>query len=248
MSVTSEFQQTVQTDQARIVNPQASTLVGLDSHLPAILAEHLNIESIASALKLASSVEPATRGDGHKFAGASLRSAAVLMGLVVRNSGLHMVLTERASHLRKHAGQIAFPGGAIDATDASAWAAAQREAMEEIGTPSHALSYLGQLPTYTTVTAFEVVPCVASLDSAHAYQPAPAEVAAVFELALVRLMNPASHQRRTIDTPVGERTFYAIPTEDSQGIVRFVWGATAGMIRNLYTVLHAYQLEKSSSQ
>ena len=233
--------QVLQPNKARIVNPSASVVLGTDAHLPAVTAQHLMQAAIKSALDNAAQVAPATLGDGHRFQDRALRPAAVLVPLIQRDSGVNVVLTQRSSQLRDHAGQIAFAGGRIDATDASAWHAACREAHEEIALATSALTALGQLSTYTTVTAFEVTPCVAWLLPTATFYPFEAEVAAVFEVPLAFLMNPANHQRRTITTPAGERTFYAIPYLDNAAHEWFIWGATAGMIRNLYTVLSAYQ-------
>jgi 8-oxo-dGTP pyrophosphatase MutT (NUDIX family) len=226
-----------QSAQARILDPRSGTIVGYDSHLTAITDEGLNRESIAAALAHWNRAPASSAGDGNRFAGRSIRQAAVLIGLVQRQSGIHVVLTQRASHLRDHAGQIAFPGGAMDASDRDAWHTAQREAWEEIGLPSEQVQFLGRCHTYTTVTAFEVTPCVAWIDAKAVFKPELEEVAQVFELPLSHVLNPANHQQRRVTTPVGGRTFYAIPSLDCAGVERFVWGATAGMLRNLYATL-----------
>jgi 8-oxo-dGTP pyrophosphatase MutT (NUDIX family) len=230
-----------QSTQARILDPRSGTIVGYDSHLPAIPADILKRESIATALAKWDSAPAISAGDGNCFAGRSIRQAAVLIGLVQREAGIRVVLTQRASHLRDHAGQIAFPGGAMDASDRDAWHTAQREAWEEIGLHTNHVDYLGRCHTYTTVTAFQVTPYVAWIDADAVFNPALAEVAQVFELPLSHVLNPANHQQRRVTTPVGERTFYAIPSLDSAGVERFVWGATAGMLRNFYATL-AYSL------
>ena len=233
-----------QSERARILNPKSSQLMGTDAHLPAIAASNLHHDFIEQALKQAGSIEPATRGDGRQFEGRTIRAAAVLVGLVDREpdgAGVSVVFTQRAAAMRNHAGQIALPGGAIDLTDTSPWAAAQREAFEEIALDPSLLSPLGALLVYTTVTAFEVTPCVGWIQPQAQFTPAPDEVAAVFEVPLAFLMNPANHQRRSIQTPVGERSFYAMPYTDAAGQERFIWGATAGMLRNFYKVFAAHQ-------
>jgi 8-oxo-dGTP pyrophosphatase MutT (NUDIX family) len=226
-----------QSIQARILDPRSGTIVGYDSHLPVIPADTLTRESIATALAKWDSAPAITAGDGNRFAGRSIRQAAVLIGLVQRESGIHVVLTQRASHLRDHAGQIAFPGGAMDADDRDAWHTARREAWEEIGLRTDHVDYLGRCHSYTTVTAFEVTPCVAWINPEAEFKPALEEVAHVFELRLTDVLNPANHQQRSVTTPVGQRSFYAIPSVDNAGVERFVWGATAGMLRNLYATL-----------
>lgn len=230
-----------QTLQAKITQPQDSVVVSRDAHLSAVDVRFFTCESIAAALSQWQAVLPLASGDGKRFAGRSIRQAAVLVGLVQRGSEVNLVLTQRASHLRDHAGQIAFPGGAQDAADEDAWHTAQREAFEEVGLAQNALQYLGRCASYTTVTAFEVTPCVAWLDSNAVFTPALSEVAQVFELPLKHVLNPAHHEKRSVQTPAGERTFYAIPSTDTNGQSRFVWGATAGMLRNFYALMMDYQ-------
>jgi 8-oxo-dGTP pyrophosphatase MutT (NUDIX family) len=226
-----------QSPKARIVNPLASTVLGYDSHLPALPAAQMTQTNIALALSQWQRCTAISAGDGNRFANRQLRDAAVLIGLIERPSGIHVVLTQRASHLRDHAGQIAFPGGGRDASDADTWHTAQREALEEIDLQSQHLTLLGRGHDYTTVTAFVVTPWVAWIAPDAQFKPALEEVAQVFELPLAHLMNPANHQQRSVMTQVGERRFYAIPSVDTQGIERFVWGATAGILRNLYQTL-----------
>jgi 8-oxo-dGTP pyrophosphatase MutT (NUDIX family) len=228
-----------QSQQARILDPRSAVMVGYDSHLPAIPAGKLTRTSVAAALERWDSEPPISAGDGNRFANRSIRDAAVLIGLIERPSGVNVVLTQRASHLRDHAGQISFPGGACDAHDEDSWHTARREALEEIDLQSQYLNCLGRIHRYTTVTAFVVTPWVAWIDPQAQFKPALSEVAQVFELPLVHLMNPANHEQRSVMTPVGERRFYAIPSVDTQGQEWFVWGATAGMIRNLYAALSA---------
>ena len=228
--------------QTAIGDPKQAQILGYDAHWPAIAPQQLSQALIARALQSAHCVQPATIGDGNRFAGRSIRAAAVLVALRERQGVIYVVLTQRASTLRDHAGQIAFAGGATDALDASPWQTAQREAFEEVGLAPEHLTLLGQLPIYTTVTAFAVTPCVAWLSEHAVLQPNPDEVAATFEVPLAFLMNPANHQHRSVQTSVGERHFYAIPSTDSLGVPRFIWGATAGMLRNLYRML-AFELK-----
>jgi 8-oxo-dGTP pyrophosphatase MutT (NUDIX family) len=228
-----------QSMKARILDPQSGTIVGYDSHLPAIPANKLTRDRIVSALQRWESAPPISAGDGNRFANRNIRDAAVLIGLIERASGVNLVLTQRASHLRNHAGQISFPGGARDTEDVDTWHTARREAMEEIDLQSQHLSCLGRTHSYTTVTSFVVTPWVAWIAPHAQFKPALEEVAQVFELPLIHLMNPANHQQRSVMTEVGERRFYAIPSFDAQGEERFVWGATAGMLRNFYAALSA---------
>ncbi len=161
--------------------------------------------------------------------------ASVLIPIVQRDPGPTLLLTLRTAHLHDHAGQVSLPGGRVDADDVSVIATALREAEEEVGLDSHRVEVLGTLPDYLTGTGFRVTPVVALVQSPFEPRPDPFEVAEVFEVPLAFLMNGAHHQRRTIHLPDGQhRSFYAMPYQRY-----FIWGATAGMLRNLYHFLRA---------
>ena len=161
-----------------------------------------------------------------------LTQAAVLVPLVDRPTGLTIVLTERTAHLRDHAGQISFPGGRIEAGDASAEAAALREANEEIGLLASEVEVVGRLEVYNTRTGFEVTPVVGLVDPSYCVKRDPFEVADVFELPLAFVLDAANHKQRSAEFRGRLRHFYVLPYED-----RYIWGATAGMLINLYEVL-----------
>ena len=168
--------------------------------------------------------------------------ASVLVPLVLR-SEMTVLLTQRTDHLNDHPGQISFPGGRAETSDADAVATALREAHEEIGLEPFEIEVLGSLPTYTTSTGFIVTPVVALVSPGFALQADPFEVAEVFEVPLAWLMNPANHQRHAIETGGVRREFFALPWPgtDAAGLPRryFIWGATAAMLRNLYRFLSA---------
>lgn len=161
------------------------------------------------------------------------KPAAVLVGLVPRADGLNLLLTERQPHLRAHAGQIAFPGGRVDAADADAVAAALRETREETGITASFIEPVGFLDTYLTSTNYRVVPVVALLRPGFTVVPQEAEVKDVFEVPLAFLMDPANHQRHSRDWQGHTRYYYAMPWQG-----RYIWGATAGMIRNFYRLMY----------
>lgn len=158
----------------------------------------------------------------------SLRRASVLCPVVERPSGLSVVLTRRADHLKRHAGQIAFPGGKVDEGDASPLAAALREAEEEIGLLSDQVEVLGPIEPYETSTGFWVQPFVGLIAASYRPMPDPDEVAEVFEAPLAHLVNPARRERRVRLYSGVERAYWAIPYEG-----RDIWGATAGMLKSL---------------
>ena len=168
--------------------------------------------------------------------------ASVLVPLVLR-AELTVLLTQRTDHLNDHPGQISFPGGRAEASDADATATALREAHEEVGLEAFEVEVLGSLPTYTTGTGFIVTPVIGLVQPGARLQPDPIEVAEVFEVPLSWLMNPANHQRHAIEVAGATREFFSIPWqgEDADGKARryFIWGATAAMLRNLYRFLAA---------
>lgn len=157
-----------------------------------------------------------------------LRPAAVLCAITPREDGLHVILTRRADHLKAHAGQIAFPGGKIDPQDRSPLAAALREAEEEIGLRREELDVLGAIERYETGTGFRVTPFVAA--TRRNYQPIidVGEVAELFEAPLDHVLDLRNYQRCVRETPSGARRFYAVQWRD-----RFIWGATAAMLKTL---------------
>jgi 8-oxo-dGTP pyrophosphatase MutT (NUDIX family) len=159
------------------------------------------------------------------------RPAAVLIPLIAR-AELTVLLTERSAKLKAHAGQISFPGGRIDEDDASPTAAALREAEEEIGLDRRYVEPLGFIDSYRTGTGYRVMPLVAFVQPGFTLQLNPGEVASAFEVPLRFLMNPANHQKHTREWRGRERSFYAMPYGE-----RYIWGATAGMLKNLHSRL-----------
>ncbi|QCB46364.1 CoA pyrophosphatase [Hydrogenophaga sp. PAMC20947] len=163
--------------------------------------------------------------------------AAVLLPLVMRDR-LSLVLTLRSAHLNSHSGQIALPGGKLDPGDANAVAAALRETHEEIGIEPGRVEVLGVLPEYVTGTSFIVTPVVGLIQPGFELAPNPDEVADVFEVPLDFLMDPSNHRRHAWNWEGAVREWYSMPYDDA-GQERFIWGATAGMLRNFYRFLSA---------
>ncbi len=159
---------------------------------------------------------------------ARARPAAVLAPIVARTEGLSVLLTLRSAHLRTHSGQVAFPGGKIDDGE-TARETALREAREEIGLEARYVEPLGWLDPYLTGTGYRVAPLVALIDPAFTIAINAHEVADVFEAPFAFLMDSANHRLEEREWRGAKRKFYAMPYGE-----RYIWGATAGILRNLY--------------
>lgn len=175
------------------------------------------------------------------------REAAVLVPIVMRAAGLTVLLTQRADNLSNHAGQVSFPGGSREPSDPTPVAAALREAQEEVNLDPSRVEVLGALPDYLTGTGFRVTPVVGLVHEPFTVAADSLEVASIFEVPLNFLMNPVHHQVRVFRWEGGERRFFAMPWPDRSeragtsdvGATHFIWGATAGMLRNFYRFLLA---------
>lgn len=181
-------------------------------------------------------------GDDHALDGLTLdpamamgaRQAAVLVPIVAREDGVTVLLTQRATALRDHSGQVAFPGGKIDPSDRSPVDAALREADEEIGLASERVEALAYLDPYLTGTNYKIIPVVAIVQPPFELTINPAEVDSAFEVPLRFLMQTTNHQRRQLEWRGRMRQFYAMPYGEWN-----IWGATAGILRNLYERLYS---------
>ncbi|MER0239068.1 CoA pyrophosphatase [Fulvimarina sp. MAC8] len=162
------------------------------------------------------------------------REAAVLIPVVDRQEGASVILTQRTQSLRKHSGQIAFPGGSVDETDSSPEDAALREAREEIALAPDRVEILGRLPRYLTTTGFRITPIVGIVAPHFDLEANPAEVADIFETPLSFLMSEANHVRASKVWGGVERHFYEMPYG-----ARYIWGVTAGILRTLYERYYA---------
>jgi 8-oxo-dGTP pyrophosphatase MutT (NUDIX family) len=160
--------------------------------------------------------------------------AAVMIGLVERAGGPHLLLTQRTTHLRDHAGQISFPGGRVEPDDASVVATALRETQEEIGLDPARVEVLGELAPYDTATGFRIHPVVGWLKPPFELRPDPYEVDEVFELPLAFVVDPGNHRRQSFRRGALTRTYYVLPWQN-----RFIWGATAGILVNLSGLLRS---------
>ena len=159
--------------------------------------------------------------------GARLSPAAVLVGLIPRDAGFQVLLTRRTEGLRHHGGQISFPGGRIEATDADPVAAALREAHEEVGLPASLATPLGFLDPFVTITGFHVFPLVARVSADYVPRIDPGEVAEAFEVPLDFLLDPANERRTEVEYLGRRRPLIEFRYHDYR-----IWGATAAMLVN----------------
>jgi 8-oxo-dGTP pyrophosphatase MutT (NUDIX family) len=160
------------------------------------------------------------------------KPAAVLVPIVARSEP-QVLLTQRTPELKSHSGQIAFPGGRIEPGEGPL-AAALREAHEEVGLDAKFVEPIGYLDLYLTFSGFRILPLVAYVDPDYAMKVNPSEVADAFEVPLEFLMTPGNHQRLKRDWNGIERHYYAMPFQE-----RYIWGVTAGILRNLYERIYA---------
>ncbi len=216
-------------------DPRQVPVVGIDDQLPKVLATALQPQAIAQRFASQHVWTPELHAEP-RFSSRAPVHASVLVPLVLREQGITVLLTERTAHLSSHSGQVAFPGGKADVDDADETDTALREAEEEIGLHRRMVQVLGCLPVYTTGSAFIVTPVVALVQPTLTLAPNPDEVADVFEVPLSFLMDPANHRRHAVEWAGARREWLSMPYADAHG-ERFIWGATAGMLRNLYRFL-----------
>jgi 8-oxo-dGTP pyrophosphatase MutT (NUDIX family) len=223
------------------LDPYSLPVVAVDSHLPDVPRDRLTASVIRRQFQEPPHWPRDTIAD-HRADHPRPIAASVLVTLVMRGE-LTVLFTKRAEQLSDHPGQISFPGGRSDPTDVSATGTALREAREEVGIDDHFIEVVGQLPQYVTVTGFIVTPVVALADPGFTISADPAEVAEVFEVPLSFLMSPKNHQHRLLIRDGAERRVLSIPwtaqSRDGTPQERLIWGATAAMVRVLYSVLSA---------
>lgn len=217
-------------------DPRDVPLVGVDSHLPAVPPLAQTPDALRQRFAAPPPWEPEVQRE-RKFMEREPALAAVLVPIVLRERPT-VLLTERTAHLSTHSGQVAFPGGRQDPGDRDAAATALREAHEEVGLDGARVEVLGNLSTYVTGSAYVVTPVVGLVRPGFTLQPNPHEVADVFEVPLDFLLNPAHHERHRLQWQGVQREWFAMPYRDG-ATTRYIWGATAGMLRNLYRFLMA---------
>jgi 8-oxo-dGTP pyrophosphatase MutT (NUDIX family) len=217
-------------------DPREVPVDSSDTHLAGVPATALTAEALRKRFAHPPRWEPELRAEP-LFADRPLAAASVLAGIVMRERPA-VLFTERTTHLSTHSGQVAFPGGKRDDTDRDAAHTALREAQEEVGLDPALVEVIGELPTYQTGTNFVITPVIALVSPAHTLTLNPHEVADAFEVPLDFLMNPAHHRRHHVEYQGMRRDWFSMPYMDGTS-QRFIWGATAGMLRNLYRFLVA---------
>lgn len=226
----------------RIYDPKQIPVVGVDDHLPALPPDRLAEPALRDRFAQQREWAPEFRGDGGRFiVDREPTPASVLIPLVLRDDGPHVLLTRRTAHLRDHAGQISFPGGRAEDSDEGPVHTALRETEEEVGLDRQHVQVLGELNTYTTVTSYRVTPIVGLVRPGFTLALDAFEVEEAFEVPLQFLMTPAHHRRHEMEWEGMRRQFLSMPWHgvDAGGQPReyFIWGATAAMLRNLYCFL-----------
>ena len=217
-------------------DPRSVPVVGVDSHLPAVPMSAQTPEALRRRFALPPVWQPEVAKEP-LFSPSPPAFASVLLSIVLREQPM-VLLTERTAHLSTHSGQVAFPGGRVDPEDSTPAATALREAWEEVGLDARFVEVLGVLPQYVTGSSFIISPVVALVQPSCQLQPNPAEVADIFEVPLSFLLNPAHHQRHIYEWQGIRREWFSMPYRTG-GKDHYIWGATAGMLRNFYRFMLA---------
>ena len=217
-------------------DPRLVPVAGVDAHLPAVPAAAQTPEALRARFARPPQWQPEVVLE-KKFMDRAPAHASVLVPIVLRAQPM-VLLTERTAHLSTHSGQVAFPGGRADPGDATPADTALREAQEEVGLAPEFVEVLGSLSTYVTGSSFIITPVVGLVRPDCVLQPNPYEVADLFEVPLAFLLDPAHHRRHVFDADGVHREWFSMPYQDGAK-TRFIWGATAGMLRNFYRFMQA---------
>lgn len=217
-------------------DPRRVPVVGVDAHLPAVPLAQQTPEALRLRFAKPPQWEPEVVLE-RKFMDREPAHASVLLAIVLREQPM-VLLTERTAHLSTHSGQVAFPGGRADPEDATPADTALREAFEEVGLEPRYVDVLGTLPVYVTGSSFIITPVVALVQPDCVLTPNPYEVADLFEVPLAFLLDPANHQRHLLEMEGIRREWFSMPYQDGDKS-HYIWGATAGMLRNFYRFMMA---------
>ena len=200
-----------------------------DDDLRVRLTMCLSLSSSAGTARKRGDFDLNPAGREHVDGARDLRPAAVLVAIIERAAGLQVLFTRRADHLSAHPGQVSFPGGRAHEDDADEIATALRETEEEVGLRREFVRVAGALDPYETGTGFSIKPIVGFVREGFVLVPDTSEVAEIFEVPLRFLMDPTNHERHMGVWQGRERHYYAMNFDG-----HYIWGATAGMLINLY--------------
>lgn len=217
-------------------DPRSVPVVGVDSHLPAVPMSALTPDALRQRFAMPPAWQPEVAQEP-SFSERPPALASVLLSIVLREQPM-VLLTERTANLSTHSGQVAFPGGRVDPEDLTPADTALREAWEEVGLDARFVEVLGVLPQYVTGSSFIISPVVALVQPSCELRPNPFEVADIFEVPLAFLLNPAHHQRHTFEWQGVRREWFSMPYRAGSKD-HYIWGATAGMLRNFYRFMRA---------
>lgn len=217
-------------------DPRRVPVLSVDSHLESIPASELQPEALFRRFKSPPVWEPELRIEP-RFTQRPAVAASVLIP-IVSHAEPTVLLTQRSHKLSNHSGQISFPGGKSEASDCSPYVTALRETHEEVGLDAHLFEVLGALPIYTTGSAFMITPVVALIQPGFKLAPNSDEVESVFEVPLAFLMDPSNHRRHSLSSEGVMRSWFSMPYQGLKN-EHFIWGATAGILRNFYRFLSA---------
>ena len=217
-------------------DPRTADVAGIDTHLPPVSRDSLTPQALRARFVTPRPWQPEITKE-RPWTEQATAHASVLVPIVMREQPT-VILTERTTHLSTHSGQVAFPGGRRDDTDTDPAHTALREAHEEIGLEHGFVEVIGELPVYTTGSRFVITPVIALVRPDHALKLNAYEVADAFEVPLEFLMNPAHHHRHVLELDGYRREWFSMPYMDGN-TERFIWGATAAMLRNFYRFLAA---------
>jgi 8-oxo-dGTP pyrophosphatase MutT (NUDIX family) len=217
-------------------DPRTARVASIDTHLPPVPGAAMTPEALRARFASPRPWTPEITTE-RRFLPRPMAHASVLVPIVMRERPT-VILTERTTHLSTHSGQVAFPGGKRDDSDTDAAHTALREAHEEIGLEQRHVDVIGEMPTYTTGSQFIITPVIALVRPDHTLALNAYEVADAFEVPLEFLMNPAHHHRHVLEWEGVRREWLSMPYMDGT-TERFIWGATAAMLRNFYRFLTA---------
>ena len=221
-------------------DPRLVPVDRVDAHLPAVPLDALLPAALRQRFERPPVWVPELMSEKMYMDRAPMHAAVLLP--IVMHARPTVLLTERTQHLSTHSGQVAFPGGKVDADDADARATALREAQEEVGLDPAFVQVLGVMPHYLTGSGFIITPVIGLVQPGFTLTRNTNEVADIFEVPLDFLMDPKHHQRHSFESEAGRREWFSMPYQDpaqADQPPHFIWGVTAGILRNFYGLLSA---------